>query len=316
MQTKITAKDFFLHIAIIALLYTGVVALLNLLFKVINTAFPQVERYRDIYYHGSPISLPIATLIVVFPIFLFLVNLLHKGYASSPEKRDLPIRKWLIYVTLFVAGAVLAGDLVTLIYYFLDGRELTTAFILKILAVLLVAGGVFGYYYDDLRDRHTGRRRTLWRLGASAIVILSVVAGFVVIGSPATQRAMRQDSQRVQDLQNVQWQIISYWQMKRELPTDMSDLEDSLASHGLPVDPKTGAFYEYERIDELAFRLCADFERASNNVVSISNSAPRIALDMEPIPIKAQNNWEHEAGRTCFDRTIDPDLYPPRISME
>lgn len=27
-------------------------------------------------------------------------------------------------------------------------------------------------------------------------------------------------------------------------------------------------------------------------------------------------NWEHAAGRTCFERTIDPDLYPPREKVD
>src|SRR3989344_1319127 len=45
LNTKIPAKDFFLHIAVIALLYMGTVALLNILFRVINFAFPQVTQY-------------------------------------------------------------------------------------------------------------------------------------------------------------------------------------------------------------------------------------------------------------------------------
>src|SRR3990167_1543791 len=55
MNTKITAKDFFLHIAVIALLYTGTMALLNILFRVINVAFPQVTQYG--YFRFSAFSL-------------------------------------------------------------------------------------------------------------------------------------------------------------------------------------------------------------------------------------------------------------------
>src|SRR3989344_3774128 len=68
MNTKITAKDFFLHIAVIALLYMGTVALLNILFRVINVAFPQVTQYG--YFGSTSISLPVATIIVVF-FFVF-----------------------------------------------------------------------------------------------------------------------------------------------------------------------------------------------------------------------------------------------------
>src|SRR3989338_2777850 len=212
MNTKITAKDFFLHIAVIALLYAGTIALLNILFNVINVAFPQVTQYY--YYDSASISLPVATLVVVFPLFLFLSNLLRKGYLEDPSRKDYPVRKWLVYITLFIAGGVLAGDLVFLIYYFLDGQELTTAFLLKILSVLVVAGAIFGYYLDDLKDRLTSGRRNIWRVVAAVLVIGSIVAGFSVLGTPATQRAYRYDSQKVSDLQNIQWQIVNYWQQK------------------------------------------------------------------------------------------------------
>src|SRR3990167_11554767 len=220
MQTKMTAKDFFLHIAVIVLLYAGTVALLNILFRVINVAFPQVTQYG--YYGSTSISFPVATLIVVFPLFLFLANVLRKGYAADPSQKEFPVRKWLIYITLFIAGAVLAGDLVTLIYYFLDGQEMTTAFLLKILSVLVVTGCIFGYYIDDLKDRLTNARRNIWRVVAGILVVGSIVAGFSVLGTPSSQRMLRYDSQKVSDLQSIQWQVVNYWQQKGVLPATLA----------------------------------------------------------------------------------------------
>jgi hypothetical protein len=57
----------------------------------------------------------------------------------------------------------------------------------------------------------------------------------------------------------------------------------------------------------LAFTLCATFE-TSDSEVSGGKGAT--------VPSKAYpgeiggGNWKHEAGETCFDRTIDPELYP------
>src|SRR3989338_6861452 len=203
MNTKITAKDFFLHIAVIALLYAVTVALLNILFRVVNVAFPQVTSYG--HYGSSSISLSVATLIVVFPLFLFLSNMIRKGYAADPSLKEYPVRKWLMYITIFIAGAVLAGDLVTLIYFFLDGQEMTTAFILKIFSVLVVTGCIFGYYMDDLKDRLSSARRNMWRVVAAILVLGSIAAGFSVLGTPQSQRMLRYDSQKVSDLQNIQW---------------------------------------------------------------------------------------------------------------
>lgn len=305
MNTKMTAKDFFLHIAVIALLYTGTVALLNILFRVINVAFPQITQYG--YFGSASISLPVATLIVAFPLFLFLVNVLRKGYAEDPSRKDYPVRKWLIYITLFIAGGVLAGDLVTLIYYFLDGQEMTTAFLLKILSVLVVTGCIFGYYIDDLKDRLTGSRRNIWRIVGVVLVIGSIIAGFSVLGTPQSQRMLRYDSQKVSDLQNIQWQIVNYWQQKGTLPTVLAELQDPISGFISPIDPQTKEPYEYKKTGTLAFDLCAEFNKPTQ---TINGYMTQIAYP-EPIG-KLNESWQHEAGRKCFSRTIDPELYPVR----
>jgi len=305
MNTKITAKDFFLHIAVIALLYTGTVALLNVLFRVINVAFPQVSQYS--YFASTSISLPVATLIVVFPLFLFLANLLRRGYVADPSRKEYPVRKWLIYITLFIAGAVLAGDLVTLIYFFLDGQELTTGFILKILSVLVVTGAIFGYYMDDLKDRLTNTRRNIWRIVAAVLVLGSIVAGFSVLGTPSSQRMLRYDSQKVSDLQSIQWQVVNYWQQKGVLPATLAELQDPISGFMIPTDPQTRVPYEYEKTGILSFNLCAEFNKQAQIV---NGSVARIAYP-EPMG-KLNESWQHEAGRQCFERTIDPELYPVR----
>lgn len=306
MNTKITAKDFFLHVAVIALLYTGTVALLNILFNVINAAFPQVTQYN--YYSSSSISLPVATLVVVFPLFLFLANLIRKGYVEDPSRKEYPVRKWLIYITLFIAGAVLAGDLVTLIYFFLDGQELTTGFILKIISVLVVTGAIFGYYMDDLKDRLTGLRRNIWRIVAAFLVLGSIVAGFSVLGTPQSQRMFRYDSQKISDLQNIQWQIVNYWQQKGVLPITLAELRDPISGFMVPTDPQTQVSYEYEKTGSLSFNLCADFNKSAQTA---NGSVDRMAYP-EPMG-KLNESWQHEAGRQCFERTIDPELYPVRL---
>ncbi len=306
MDVKMTAKDFFLHIAVIALLYTGTVALLNILFRVINSAFPQVVQYG--HYGSTSISLPVATLIVVFPLFLFLADILRRGYAQDSSRKEYPVRKWLIYITLFITGAVLAGDLVILIYYFLDGQELTTGFILKILSVSAVAGAIFGYYADDLKDRLTGSRRNMWRVVSATMVIGSIVAGFSVLGTPQSQRLLRYDSEKVSDLQNIQWQIVNYWQQKGTLPAKLAELEDPISGFIIPTDAQTEAPYEYQKTGTLSFNLCAVFNKS---LQTVNNSTSR-TMYPESMGNKPGDSWQYEAGRHCFSRTIDPELYPIR----
>lgn len=303
-----------MQLGTMAALYAGVIALLNLLFRVINVAFPKVQGgYMGYYYYGNPISLPVATLIIVTPLFLGLTWYLHKTYAADPTLRENALRKWLIYVTLFIAGIVIAADLITLLYHFIDGQELTTGFLLKVVTVLVVALSVFGYYIQDMRGQLTKQRRMAWRIFAALLVIGSIIAGFRVIGSPATQRAYRYDSERVSHLQQIQGQVVYYWQQKGSLPVDLTVAADPLSDWKIPNDPLTGDPYTYERIGELSFRLCAEFQRETAPNMGYVNAS--VSRPMYDGLVKGGDYWQHPAGRHCFERTIDPDFYPPRAKM-
>lgn len=307
MNTKITAKDFFLHLGAIAAFYASTVALITLLFEVINFAYPKITNAYQ--YYIPSISFQVATLIVAFPLFLFLSRLLQKTYAADSSLREAPLRKWLSYITLFIAGAVVAGDLVAILYAFLDGQELTTGFLLKVLALMVITGGIFMYYLREIRNQIEATERNYWRIIAGAVVLISIILGFVVIGSPADQRERRYDMERVSDLQNIQWQIVNYYQQKESIPSSLEELEEPISGFRVPRDPKTGAPYEYTLIGQSAkaFELCATFdqEKISGQQFSVAPMyAPEISMRMG-------ENWDHAAGRTCFDRSIDPDLYPP-----
>ncbi|HEY9584930.1 MAG TPA: DUF5671 domain-containing protein [Candidatus Paceibacterota bacterium] len=303
-KPRTTPKDFFINLGAIVALYTVVVTLLNLLFTVINVAYPKVTSY---YYYGSQsISLPVSTLIIFFPIFILLMWLLEKGYSSLPEKRNLPVRRWLTYITLFIAGLVLAGDLVTVIYYWIDGQELTAGFLLKALSVLVVIFVVFMYYITDIRGKLTSASRKVWLSVAVVIILGSIIWGFSVLGSPRTQRLIKYDTQKANDLQNIQYQIINYWQMKGKLPADLAALSDSISGYSAPTDPQTQKAYVYKVTGAKTFQLCADFNLAT---------ADNKAIVKQPIGYGGGDNWTHDKGEDCFDKTIDDQIYPVRETI-
>ena len=306
MNTKITAKDFFLHLGVIVTFYASTIALITLLFEVVNFAYPRITNAYQYYFPS--ISFQVATLIVAFPLFLFLSWLLQKTYVSDPSLREAPLRKWLSYVTLFVAGGVVAGDLVTVIYMFLDGQELTAGFLLKVLVLLVVAGAVFLYYLREIRNQISENERNIWRIVSIVLVLGSIILGFMVIGSPASQRERRYDNQRANDLQALQWQVVNYWQQKEVLPESLEDLKDPFSGFQVPTDPKTETPYEYRKTGPLSFELCAIFDRPSLQGADSSTARPMYAPE---ISMRVPETWQHEAGRQCFERTIDPDVYPP-----
>ena len=295
MENRASAKDFFLHLGSIVALYVVAGNFINLLFKIINESFPEVTSYNNYYYlqSGSQISLPVATLIIVFPIFVLLSWLVHKIYAISPEKKSLGIRKWLTYITLFVAGVMLAGDLVMVLYKFLDGQDLTVAFLLKALVVVLVSGAVFGFYLQDIRERVSAKSRKVWAIVIAVIIVVSIILGFSVLGSPQSQRLLRYDDQKIAELQNLQWQVINYWQQKKKLPA------------------KIGQPYEYKKNGNLTFEICATFNR--ENKIPTLQRVSVLEGSYYKGGIMPNDNWDHLAGYQCFTRVIDPIAYPTQV---
>lgn len=313
METKTSAKDFFLHLGAIVALYAVAISFVNLLFTVINKAYPAVNQYYYGYFYGGynpyDISLPVATLIIVFPIFLLLSWLLEKSYAADMSKKEIWVRRWLIYITLFVAGIIFVGDLVTVLYKFLSGEDFTIAFALKALTVLGVTGFVFGYYLQNVLNKLTPRSRMVWRISSLLVIIASIIVGFSVIGSPRTQRLIRYDNQKVNDLQMIQGQVLSYWQRKGVIPNSLSETNDELSGFRIPNDPQTNDPYEYTKTGNNSFQLCATFNKEPIKLPAGGRDIS-IAMPAEMGISGPVNYWDHGVGKQCFDREIDPSLYP------
>ncbi|MDB5254611.1 MAG: hypothetical protein JWL80_677 [Parcubacteria group bacterium] len=293
--------DFFLHGGAFVALYASLGALLTLLFTVINAAFPPVNPYYSFF--GSSISFEVAVLIVFFPIFLVLSWILQKRYAEDPSRRESSVRKFLIYFTLFVAGLSLAGDLVVVIYSFLNGEDFTTAFILKALSILVISGGVFFYYLQDVRNKLTTGARMALRVLSLMLILGAIIWGFSVLGSPRTQRNQRVDAEKLMNLQTIQSEIISNYQSKGVLAPNLASLKDSVSYFTLPTDPDTKTDYEYKVTGPLTFELCTVFNTSMPDQTKNSYASPYGMSD-------ANSNWKYQSGHYCFQRQIDPQLYP------
>jgi hypothetical protein len=228
---------------------------------------------------------------------------LAKDIALMPEKRELKLRKWLTYFTLFISAVTIIVDLMIFVYNFLNG-ELSVRFVLKVLVVLLVACGVFGYYMWDLKRKELkSKTPKILAIILAVFALGSIIAGFFIVGTPSDQRNRRFDEQRLQELQMIQGQVVNYWTLKKNLPADLSLLQDNISGFVVPMDPETKASYEYKIIDPLKFELCATFALSSDD-----KQGPRGPYYAAPYD-SFQQNWSHGSGRTCFTRTIDPELY-------
>ncbi|MDB5189115.1 MAG: hypothetical protein JWL82_72 [Parcubacteria group bacterium] len=306
-SAKTTPKDFFLWLGAVIALYGSISSFIALKFSYINYLFPDaLASYGDPY--GGAVRFSMAALVVLVPTTIVLMFLLRKIIINEPAKATLWVRRWALGLTIFIATLTILIDLVTLINTFLGG-EISVRFGLKVLVVLVVALFIFFHTLADMKGywiRHGGRARIMAGVIA-AIVALSIIAGFFIIGTPGHVRMLRFDDQKVSDLQNIQYQALNYYQQKGALPTGIDALNDPLSNFIAPSDPQTNAPYTYETTGSLSFKLCANFNadsvdtkgRGSTNSVSYPSPAGG-----------ASDNWQHGKGMTCFDRTIDPALYP------
>lgn len=302
-ETSHTARNFVLQLGSLVALYITLSALIALIFGIITLAYPDdlfVYRYESA---TDGIRFAIAMLIVFFPTYLIITRYVNKVRRSQSEGAYLGLTRWLIYLSLLVGGGILLGDLVAVIWNFLNG-ELTTPFMLKALTVLVVIGSAFVYYVLDARGywQKEEKKSITYGAGATVVVVAAIVLGFFHIELPEERRAVLFDQERVQDLQDIQFRVGEYYRAKQELPTSLTALETIGFGYELPTDPETEAVYEYRVLTTESFELCATFETDSATEERARSSAR---------PFGIEGNWEHGAGYTCFERIIDPDFFKP-----
>jgi hypothetical protein len=146
----LSARDAFLYLVLFSTLYVVAVNFGSLLFSFIDHWIPDPSVDRDGWTLSQAIRWPVSALIASTPVFASVAWLTGREVARDPIKRTSKVRRWLTYVTLFVAAAVIVGDVTSLVYSLLGG-EVTTRFLLKSLVVAGIAATAFVYYLTDVR---------------------------------------------------------------------------------------------------------------------------------------------------------------------
>ncbi|RTL02403.1 MAG: hypothetical protein EKK59_01735, partial [Neisseriaceae bacterium] len=144
-----------------------------------------------------------------------LFRLIRGTIERDPGKAHIWVRRWAIVLTLFIAAVTIIIDLITLINTFLGG-EITMRFGIKVAIVLLIALGVFLHFLADQKGfwmLHP-KKANMVGIAVAVLSLVTVISGFFIVGSPSHVRMLRYDDQKVSDLQVIQSQVVSYWQMK------------------------------------------------------------------------------------------------------
>ena len=128
----------------------------------------------------------------------------------------------------------------------------------------------------------------------TAATIIAVTGGIAyalfLMGTPAQQRDLRLDNERISDLSNIASNIDQYWGLNDALPAQLSDLYGPRYNLNRIDDPETGTPYEYRALDGLEsaeYELCAVF-------ATDTAESPRRAAGY------SDTAWVHGKGRVCF----------------
>ena len=127
---------------------------------------------------------------------------------------------------------------------------------------------------------------------ASVTVVIAVLGGLYVSGSPGEQRLLRLDERRIADLVQLSAAISAYWQQSGRLPAALPVLVDGQRLRSLPTDPQTEVVYSYEPADMNTYQLCAEFARVAQQTMS-------------------EDFWAHPAGTHCFELEVGPEREVP-----
>jgi type II secretory pathway pseudopilin PulG len=138
------------------------------------------------------------------------------------------------------------------------------------------------------------------------MVTTVIIAGLIIAGSPATERAHRFDDQRVSDLQQISSAVDLYVSKTGRLPSSLNELTNPevarLYNLNSTTDPETFTPYEYSTTSKTTYKLCAKFTFA--NIEKPSTNTRGLITHS----YNYSKAWGHSAGKKCFDLLSTPPL--------
>jgi len=285
--------EIFVNLLSFGLLGVVAGAVGNLYFGIINKYVPDPLNF----FNATPIHYAIAALIIAFPLYFWAEVFWFRKFSKNPEKTESKISKWLTYIILFIATGAIIGDLIAVIFNYLQG-ELSLRFFLKALTILAIAGMGFWFYFLE-------RKKIQYKKAVSPlyfkligglmilIVVVGIVFGFLAAGTPSKARLQRLDIETADNLSQISYAINDFAASQNKLPAGISQLKNNptYAGYFYGISEEGIKNYEYRITDKTHYQLCGTFNLATT--------------DLNTMPV-GQIWSQHEAGKVC--KTLTSNL--------
>lgn len=270
-----SAREAFLYVVYFSLLGMVATQIGALAFAWIDRQFAD-DLATSAYYNSwgaAGLRWSVASLLVGYPIFLFLGMRLAAKKRKDPDRRRSRVHAWLTYVTLIFAAGALIGDLVSVVFQFLNG-ELQSRFLAKAGVVGVISASILWNYSRDV-ERHKSGADMAGRalaLVSTLIAAALVLWAFSIVRSPYSARLKMADEQRLQGLMETTRLIDCHYTYAGRLPESLAAMSEFLSdraarlpvadgcANALPTDPLTGAEFSYRGVDDKTYEICANFD--------------------------------------------------------
>jgi len=260
---------FYYLLSLVALIFMAVSVGL-VVFGIINRTVADVLATSGYSSFNSQFKFAISALLIATPVFYIVTNLIYRGLRREEISTDSDIRRWLTYFIIFVSSIIILGVFIGIINNFLSG-ELSTRFILKALAILVIAAAVFSFYFYDIKRTDVIKKDKVVKLFffvSLAIVLSAFIAACFFVESPQKARNRRLDQIVVDNMYSLESVINTYYTRYGKLPADLDQLraeKDLYFEERFILNPETQERIEYKLTGENndGFELCAEFRTSS-----------------------------------------------------
>jgi len=312
------ARDGFMYLLSYATLLIFSISTNFLLKAIVDNYLPDAVESERFFNDDTTIIGFLAAVIIAFPVFLYVNLLANKMLGQKKMKANTGVRNWLIYLTLVVVILIIIWQIISLFVSYLNG-VLVSRFLIHTLITLVIAICILAYQYWHLKffdgkSKSLGTGFKIFEWSVIAIILASVITGFLIIDSPSVRRAKRLDQDRIESLAMIRSSIYNYYDPLNDsgyhqLPANLDELINDprvYIERADLLDPETNKQFEYTVTGTSTYQLCATFEMEYT-----TESEAKTAVDL--LPEKAGTLFYHPAGYYCFDLSVDKSLSPKAI---